>query len=362
MDIAEPPAWSAGAQAFLAAVLDCVAEPVWVVDHEGAIVFANPAAVRVLGYEHAAQLTGLPSHETIHSKHPDGSANPVETCPMLAPRMTGATIHCEEDWFVRRDGSMFPVGYTSAPIEGPAGRGAVVAFRDLTERRAAEQAARERDVAEARAAEARAAQRRIVEAHDAARRQVTRDLHDGAQQQLVAAVIDLQSARGTWVSDPDRARELLGQGIGSLQAGIAALRELAAGLHPAILTTRGLGAALDALAQRLPLPVVLDDRSGGRLPVNVEATAYFVAAEALTNAVKHARAARLDVLLAREGRLLVVEVADDGSGAAPADLCSGSGLAGMADRVAAVDGTLEIVRTEGVGTKVRIILPAGPSD
>jgi signal transduction histidine kinase len=107
---------------------------------------------------------------------------------------------------------------------------------------------------------------------------------------------------------------------------------------------------------------VLDDRSGGRLPVNVEATAYFVAAEALTNAVKHARAARLDVLLAREGGQLVVEVADDGSGAAPADLCSGSGLAGMADRVAAADGTLEIVRTAGVGTKVRIILPAGPSD
>jgi PAS domain S-box-containing protein len=143
--LTQPAEWSVGAAAFLAAVLDCVAQPVWVVDHVGAILFANPAAVRALGYDDASELAGRPSHETIHYKHPDGSPFPVEECPMLAPRATGATLHSEEDWFVRRDGSMFPVEYTSAPIDTPGGRGAVVAFTDITERRAVEQTLREHD-------------------------------------------------------------------------------------------------------------------------------------------------------------------------------------------------------------------------
>ena len=114
-------------------------------DHEGLIRFANPSAVAALGYDHGSQLIGKPSHQTIHYKHPDGSSFPVEECPLLLPRTSGKTIHRADDWFVRRDGSMFPVEYWSAPIDGPAGRGAVVAFQDVAERRQTEDVLRERD-------------------------------------------------------------------------------------------------------------------------------------------------------------------------------------------------------------------------
>jgi PAS domain S-box-containing protein len=129
----------------VASILDCVAQPVWMVDHDGLIRFANPSAVAALGYADASELHGKPSHQTIHYKRPDGSPFPAEECPMLLPRTTGTTIHRAEDWFVRRDGSMFPVEYWSAPIDAPGGRGAVVAFTDLSERRQAEGVLRERD-------------------------------------------------------------------------------------------------------------------------------------------------------------------------------------------------------------------------
>jgi PAS domain S-box-containing protein len=357
----EPAGWSVGAEAFLAAVLDCVAQPVWVVDHEGAILFANPAAVSALGYDDLSQLAGRPSHETIHYKHPDGSPFPVRDCPMLAPRLTGATIHSDEDWFFRRDGSMFCVEYTSAPIDTPAGRGAVVAFTDLSVRREAERAARERDIAKARAAEARAAQRRIIEAHDAARHRVTRDLHDGAQQQFVNAVIGLQLVQRKWDTDADRARELLAEGLEQAQAGIAALRDLAAGIHPAILTNRGLGAAIEGLAERLPLPIELHDNLTGRLPTAIEATAYFLTAEALTNVVKHARATRGAVRLDGDDGHLTVAISDDGIGGVSLDAAEGSGLFGLVDRVAAVDGTLEVRSPAGAGTTLRVTVPI-PAD
>jgi PAS domain S-box-containing protein len=126
-------------------VVECIPQPVWVVDPQGLIWHANPAAVLALGYEDIAELLGKPSHATIHYKHPDGTAYPVEDCPMLAPGSTGTTVHSSDDWFVRRDGSLFPVEYWSAPIEMPSGRGAVVAFTDIEERRRTEQALRDRD-------------------------------------------------------------------------------------------------------------------------------------------------------------------------------------------------------------------------
>src|SRR6266536_3366931 len=109
----------------MTAILDCVAQPVWMVDQDGLIRFANPSAVAALGYADASELQGKPSHQTIHYKHPDGSRFPAEDCPMLLPRTTGQTIQRADDWFVRRDGSMFPVEYWSAPIDAPGGRGAV---------------------------------------------------------------------------------------------------------------------------------------------------------------------------------------------------------------------------------------------
>jgi PAS domain S-box-containing protein len=129
----------------VASILDCVAQPVWMVDHDGLIRFANPSAVAALGYTAASELRGKPSHQTIHYKRPDGSPFPAEECPMLLPRTTGETVHRADDWFVRRDGSVFPVEYWSAPIDAPGGRGAVVAFTDLGERRRADDVLRERD-------------------------------------------------------------------------------------------------------------------------------------------------------------------------------------------------------------------------
>jgi PAS domain S-box-containing protein len=129
----------------VASILDCIAQPVWMVDHDGLIRFANPSAVAALGYADASELRGRPSHQTIHYKRPDGSPFPAEECPMLLPRTTGEAIHRADDWFVRRDGSMFPVEYWSAPIDARGGRGAVVAFTDLGERRQAERMLRERD-------------------------------------------------------------------------------------------------------------------------------------------------------------------------------------------------------------------------
>jgi PAS domain S-box-containing protein len=136
-----------GAEDFLAAVLGATEQPIWVVDSDGVIRFANPAAISALGYERVHELVGCHSHETIHHHHPDGSPYPAEDCPMLLPRATGETVSRELDWFFRRDGSMFPVSYVSAPIELHDGRGAVVAFTDIEDRLRAEQRLREHDAA-----------------------------------------------------------------------------------------------------------------------------------------------------------------------------------------------------------------------
>ena len=112
---------SVSAEDFLAAVLETAAQPIWVVDPDDVIRFANPAAIAALGYGSADELFGRRSHETIHYKHPDGTPFPAADCPMLLPRTTGDTVASELDWFFRRDGSMFPVSYVSVPIEMPAG-------------------------------------------------------------------------------------------------------------------------------------------------------------------------------------------------------------------------------------------------
>jgi PAS domain S-box-containing protein len=127
------------AEGFLAAVLETAAQPIWVVDPDDRIRFANPAAIAALGYDGADDLFGHDSHETIHYRHPDGTPYPAAECPMLLPRATGETVRSDLDWFVRRDGSMFPVSYVSAPVELREGRGAVVAFTDIEDRLHAEE-------------------------------------------------------------------------------------------------------------------------------------------------------------------------------------------------------------------------------
>jgi len=300
------------------AILDCVAQPVCVVDHDGLISFANPAALSALGYDDPAELEGKPSHETIHYKHPDGSDFSAADCPLLRPRTTGETVHSELDWFFRRDGTMFPVSYWSAPIETPSGRGAVLAFTDIEEQRTAERAERERDVAQARESEARAAQRRIVEAGYAVRRQVTRDLHDGAQQKLVGLVINLRLAGEMAASEPERASELLETAERQARGAIRDLRELAAGIHPTLLSTRGLRAAVEALAEESSLPIDPLNVPEERFSPVVESTVYFLISEALTNVVKHAEATSAAVRIGVGEKSLTVEVRDDGVGGAGA--------------------------------------------
>jgi signal transduction histidine kinase len=187
------------------------------------------------------------------------------------------------------------------------------------------------------------------------RRRLERDLHDGAQQRLVGLGVELALAEARAERDPPGTRRLLTRARGELILALNELRELARGLHPAVLTDRGIGAALHALAARVPLPITLDLRVA-RLPQAIEVAAYYVAAEALTNVVKHADATEAVVRVALDdGVAVVVEVADDGAGGA--DLALGSGLRGLRERVEAVGGTLEISSPPGGGTRVRASLP-----
>jgi signal transduction histidine kinase len=195
-----------------------------------------------------------------------------------------------------------------------------------------------------------ASRARIVQAGYEERRRLGRDLHDGAQQELVSAVISLKLAQRKAADAPHEVGELVDEALDQLQSGIRDLRELAAGIHPSILTDRGLGAALKALAARSPMPVELGELPSERLPVAVETSAYFVVAEALTNAAKHARCSHADVAVRVEDGWTTVEVRDDGVGGA--DPSTGSGLRGLADRVSALGGKLEIESPAGEGTTI----------
>ena len=195
-----------------------------------------------------------------------------------------------------------------------------------------------------------ASRARIVEAGYAERRRLGRDLHDGPQQQLVGAAISLSLARRELDEAADEAREHVDAALEQVQAGLRDLRELAAGIHPSVLTDRGLHAALEALASRSPIAVELGPVPAERLPPSVETTAYFVVAEALTNAAKHARCRSVEVGVRVDGDWAVVVVRDDGVGGAEAS--RGSGLRGMADRVSALGGELEILSPPGEGTAI----------
>ena len=182
---------------------------------------------------------------------------------------------------------------------------------------------------------------------------MVRDLHDGAQQQLVHTIVTLKLARRAFPGEKADAPALLTEALGHAEQATAELRELAHGILPAVLTQGGLHAGVDALASRMPVPVE-NGVSVGRLPAAVEATAYFVVAEALTNIAKHARAERAAVTARIEDRTLRIQVRDDGIGGARPD---GSGLLGLADRLAVLDGQLRIESPADGGTLVTADLP-----
>ena len=205
----------------------------------------------------------------------------------------------------------------------------------------------------ARVEDLRISRARIVEAADAARRRLERDLHDGAQQQLVSLALDLRVLRAR-VKDTDLV-QTVEELSDKLAVALAELRELARGIHPAILTDRGLGPAVQGLADRVPLPVEVEVELPERPSPPVEAAAYFVVAEALTNVVKYAHASQATVSVVRNNGSAVVEIADDGIGGA--DPGRGSGLRGLADRVSALDGTIAIESPAGAGTRLRAEIP-----
>jgi signal transduction histidine kinase len=202
--------------------------------------------------------------------------------------------------------------------------------------------------------ELEASRARIVAAGDEERRKLERNLHDGAQQRLVSLSLSLRLAQGRIRTDPEGTARLLDASREELAQALEELRELARGIHPAVLTDRGLDAALEALAARAPLPVEIDG-PGGELPAQVEAAAYYVVSEALANVTKYAQASAVEVKVERENGIAVVEVADDGVGGA--DPLRGSGLRGLADRVASLSGKLEIDSPPGAGTRVRAEIP-----
>ena len=256
----------------------------------------------------------------------------------------------------RADGELRWVLDRGHRVYGPRGEewmdGAIF---DITERRANEEALRAHEVERARLKELRASQARIIEAADAARRKIERDLHDGAQQHLVALALEVRLARARAERDPHSAvafLERVGEGLAQASA---ELRELAHGIHPAVLTERGLSAAVQALAGRASVPVEVIATPAERLPPPIEAAAYFVVAEALTNVAKYAQASAATVAVTVGPRGLVVEVCDDGIGGASPE--TGSGLRGLEDRVGALDGTLTVVSPKGEGTRLRAVIP-----
>jgi signal transduction histidine kinase len=202
-----------------------------------------------------------------------------------------------------------------------------------------------------------ASRARLVKAADEQRRRIVRDLHDGAQQRLVQAAITLQQAHSHEEAPPELGR-LVSEALEDTRAAIDELRELARGIHPALLTDRGLAAAVGALADRAPLPVHVDIPEE-RHPTFAESAAYFVAAEALTNVAKYADASTARVKAARSSDALVLEVEDDGVGGARPS--PGSGLSGLQDRLAALDGRLMVDSPPGDGTRIRAKIPLPPT-
>jgi PAS domain S-box-containing protein len=322
------------------AVLQAALDAVVAIDVDGRVVEWNPAAERIFGFR-AEEALGRELAELIvppelRGRHRAGLARHLAAGP---PVLSGRRIEVTAR---RASGALFPAELTITRVVLDGEPLFVAYVRDIGERLRAEE-------------ELRASRARIVAAADAARRRIERDLHDGAQQHLVALAATLRLARHRVERDAHGAADLLDGALDELVAATAELRELARGIHPVVLTEGGLEPALAGLAGRFELPVAIDGPPPERLPAEVEATAYYVVAEALTNVARHAGATSAAVAVERAGAALVVRVRDDGRGGAATG--AGSGLGGLADRVAALGGRLVVVSPPGGGTIVEAEIP-----
>jgi PAS domain S-box-containing protein len=324
---------------FAATVADTIPSYIVLTDREGIVVpnGANRAFCDAFGRS-IEDLTGRSILELVA---PDDA--PSARMAIVGAAGGVAQEERETRW-VARDGRELVVAWTATPIRDARGTARVlVSGMDVSERTR-------------QAEELRASRSRIVAATDAARRRLERNLHDGAQQRLAALSLSLRLAEARLPTDAEQASELLKAARDELARALDELRELARGLHPNVLTDRGLGPALESLVLRSPFPVEVDVPAE-RLAPPIEAAAYYVAAEALANVAKyaHAESAHVRIVMDERRDELVVEVADDGIGGA--DATRGSGLKGLEDRVEALDGTLEVDSPLGGGTRIRARIP-----
>jgi PAS domain S-box-containing protein len=321
-------------RAIVDAALDCIVT----IDQDGRVLEFNPAAESTFGYpEHEAvgrEMAELIVPPSLRERHREGFARCVRegNGALLGRRI--------EITGMRADGSEFPVELTITRIDVPGAPRFTGFVRDITERHRAE-------------AELRASRTRIVEAGDEARRRIERDLHDGAQQRLVNVGLALRMARGQ-LPDGDGA-ELVDDAMEELSQATQELRELARGIHPAVLTDGGLEPAIAGLVSGSQMRVRVDEVSSKRFPPGVESAAYFVVAEALTNVARYAEATEARVSVCCEDGHVLVEVRDDGRGGANPG--GGSGLRGLADRLATLEGELGVHSPPGEGTTITARIP-----
>ena len=320
-------------------VLDSALDAVVAMDADGRVIYWNPGATRTFGHPPAQALGRDMGELIVPERHREAHRRGVAR--LLAggePVLLNRRVEIEA---VAADGRELPVELTVtrlAHTDEPVFLGYV---RDISERIAAEQ-------------ELRQSRQRLLEAAYAARRDFERDLHDGAQQRLIGIGIGLQLLRGQ-VEDGSELAEQVEELQAELTAATAELRELARGIHPAVLTQGGLRPALRALTGRAPIPVEVVGVPERRLPAAVETTAYFTLAEGLANVARHSGAERATITLTLSDGLLRVTLDDDGRGGAA--LGEGSGLAGLRDRAAALDGRLWVEdRPEG-GTRLALEVP-----
>jgi PAS domain S-box-containing protein len=324
---------------FLSTVVNTARSIFCVVTTEGAIVRFNTFC---------EQLTGLPDDERARGRpFWELFAAPEDTaavCDAFEADVPG--LEHEHRW-ITTNGDRRLVSWSVTPLVDESGEERrLVHGVDVTDEKRQQE-------------ELRRSRSRIVEAESAERRRLERNLHDGAQQRLVTLSLALRLVQARLQADPRGAAEMLAGATEELALALEELRELARGIHPAILSDRGLQVALEALAARAPLPVELDSVPAERLPQQAEAAAFYVVSEALTNVAKYAQASFARVRVTREDGHVLIEVSDDGVGGADAAL--GSGLRGLADRVEALDGRFVVDSPPGGGTSVRaaIPLPAG---
>jgi PAS domain S-box-containing protein len=303
------------------------------VDVNRRITEFNRAAERAFGYS-KAEVLGKPV-DLLYADPDEGRR--VHLSPLPDGGFTGEIKNR------RKNGETFDVYVSASVMRDAAGRmvGLMGISRDITARKRAE-------------AELRASRARIVEAADEARRRLERDLHDGAQARLVNLGLVLRLARAR-LERHEEAGALLDEAINELAEATNELREFARGVHPAVLTEGGLAPALRALAQRAPFPVRLGELPTARLPQRIEATVYFLVAEALTNIARYSGTDTAEIELQLQDGCVTIAVHDRGRGGA--DPAVGSGLRGLADRVAALDGSFEVKSEGGRGTTIRAAIP-----